>query len=127
MQDKHKPEFAHFVLFDKCLTFFLSHSNKKCFLSSRFPASDCRLSHPLCPISPQREAAIRTTFRPNLLHLSVLLEKLTSITASDQHTHITHSHAFLPTSTNPSTAITTNLAPQGLREVPVQLWLASSW
>uniref|UniRef100_A0A3P8SQ89 Secreted protein n=1 Tax=Amphiprion percula TaxID=161767 RepID=A0A3P8SQ89_AMPPE len=47
------------------------------FLSCCFPANDCRLSRPLCPISPQREE-IRTAFRPNLLHLSVLLQKLTS-------------------------------------------------
>lgn len=47
------------------------------FLFSCFPANEWRLSRPLCPISPEREAEIRTTFRSNLLHLSVLLQKLT--------------------------------------------------
>lgn len=72
------------------------------FLSSTLPARDWRLSHPLCPISPQKEGEIRTTFRSNLLRLSVLLQKLTSIqtlTLSQTHTYIctyqqypSHSH-----------------------------------
>lgn len=117
-QSKHKPESADFVLLGKCLSVKKQKEKEeekkktrglKRFLSSSFAASKWSLYCPFCPISPQRKGEIRTNLRSNPLHLSVLLQKQTSIqtiTPSEPHRnrHFHQSAASLPLPSLPSLA-----------------------
>lgn len=129
-QSKHKPESADFVLLGKCLSVKKKKKKKTRglvrFLSSSFAASEWSLYCPFCPISPQRKGEIRTNLRSNPLHLSVLLQKLTSIqtiTPSEPHRNV-HFHQSAASLPLPSPPVWQHVA---LWECEVQLWLCDSW